>query len=383
MNIYNYLNDIDKLDAYSYSDLIKNYGEKLVNEVIEEMIEDNSENLAKFEYYVKKIIACNDFKVNAALDAYFNELGNIKTFNNDDNIRYLIEINKILDDINDILTKYMIIDDSMWLSDKIDKLIRDENITNDDLIKIKQLYNKYCNKRNELVNGNLKFVIYVVKKYSKISKEFDELVQYGNIGLMKAIEKYNISYNNNFTTYAYYWVMHSITRYGSMNDLSIKVSHRMVNLNVAMRKAKYKYTMLYGRTPTDSELAEILDISEKTIDDINRSFGNFVSLDSTVSADTSDGLLKDFIPDDNIDVEQEVITEQLVNDVRNLLKESLNERDYNIICHRFLLDNHKFLSLQEIGDIYGLSRERVRQIEEKTLAKLKIKGRMLMSYIER
>lgn len=140
--------------------------------------------------------------------------------------------------------------------------------------------------------------------------------------------------------------------------------------------------MLYGKTPTDSELAEILNISEKTIDDINCTFGKFVSLDSALSVDESDDMLKDFIPDDSVNVENEVITKHLVKEVRNILKESLSERDYNIICYRFSLDNHKFLSLQEIGELYGLSRERVRQIEAKTLSKLKVKGKTLMSYVD-
>lgn len=382
IEIYNYLNKIDKLDPYNYSNLIRKYDEKLVNEVIEEMIENNGDNLSKFEYYIKKIIVCDDSKVNAAFDAYLNELGDIKPFNNDDNMKYLIELNKITNDINNILSKYMIIDDSIWLCDKIDKFMNNKNITNEDLVNIKKLYKKYCDKRNDLVNGNLRFVIYVAKKFSRISKEFEELVQYGNIGLMKAIEKYDISYNNNFTTYAYYWVMQSITRNGSMDSLSMTVSHRLINLNIAIKKAKYKYTMIYGKAPTDSELAEILNISEKTIDDINRTFGKFVSLDSALSVDESDDMLKDFIPDDSVNVENEVITKHLVKEVRNILKESLSERDYDIICYRFSLDNHKFLSLQEIGELYGLSRERVRQIEAKTLSKLKVKGKTLMSYVD-
>lgn len=236
IEIYNYLNKIDKLDSYNYSNLIRKYDEKLVNEVIEEMIENNGDNLSKFEYYIKKIIVCDDSKVNAAFDAYLNELGDIKPFNNDDNMKYLIELNKITNDINNILSKYMIIDESIWLCDKIDNFMNNKNITNEDLVNIKKLYKKYCDKRNDLVNGNLRFVIYVAKKFSRISKEFEELVQYGNIGLMKAIEKYDISYNNNFTTYAYYWVMQSITRNGSMDSLSMTVSHRLINLNIAIKK---------------------------------------------------------------------------------------------------------------------------------------------------
>lgn len=380
--IYSYLKELKELNAYSYSYLIKKYDEKLVNEIIESLIEENNDNLIKYDYYVKKVIACDDLKVNNAFDAYISEMGKLKTYTNEDNDRDIKEITNIMNEIKGILLRYGDVDDSMWLSDRIDNFIQ-SNPDYNDLVEVKRLYKIFCDKRNDIVSGNLRFVIYVAKKYIKVSKEFEELVQYGNIGLMKAIEKYDISYNVNFTTYAYYWIMQSITRYGTLDSMPITVSHRLININLSIKKAKYELTMLYGRKPTDEEVAKHLNISIDLLNEVSCAFSRFVSLDDTLAVDESDDMLKNFIPDYNVNVEKEVIDGELVKDVREFLKNNLNERDYNVICHRFALDNHKFLSLQELGDMYGLSRERIRQIEFNSLARLKGKGRILRSYVER
>ncbi len=380
--ILNYLNMLNKLDSYSYSYLIQNFTEKLVNETIEELIEENSDNLSKFEYYVKKVIVCDDSKVNEAFNAYILELSNLVTYTNDDNMRVIREISVLIQNINDILSKYMVVDYSSWIADRIDNFMKCD-VSSDDLLEVKKLYQEFCDKRNMMVDGNLRFVIYVAKKFSKVSREFEELVQYGNMGLMKAIEKYDISYDNNFTTYAYYWIMQSITRYGAIDNVPLSVSYRVVYLNSSIKKARHDLTLLYGRTPTDKEVSERLNMSIDTINEVTRAVGKFVSLDDALIVDESEDKLIDFIPDDTVDVEREVITEQLVNDVRIFLKENLNERDYNVICHRYALDGHNFLRLQELGNFYGLSRERVRQIEENAIKKLKGKGRVLKSYIDR
>ena len=226
--------------------------------------------------------------------------------------------------------------------------------------------------REQLVNSNLKLVVSIAKKYREIP--FLDAIQEGNIGLMKAVEKFDYTLGFKFSTYATWWIRQAITRSIADQARTIRIPVHMYEHVRKMNAIDNEYLTKEGRLATDKELAERLDLTEMDIREKRRLTTIPISLNMTVGEDDhgDSNELEDFIEDPNNNTE-EFVNNMFMDEFRTAVfeKSTLTDREKFVIRLRFGFDDSKRYTLEEIGEILGVTRERVRQIESKALRKLK------------
>ena len=238
--------------------------------------------------------------------------------------------------------------------------------------KEKSLYAK-----KKLIQSNLRLVVSIAKRYIGQGVLFMDLVQEGSLGLIKAAEKYDYSRALKFSTYATWWIKQSIIRAISNHSKTIRIP---VHMNDKIRKYKRAYVDLSlkkGHEPTEKEIAEVLKINPKRIQTIKKSMiKEPISLDTPVTEDLS---IQDYISDNSYkSPDTESIKHGLRNDIGKILK-NLDSREKTILIHRFGLNGERVKTLEELGQILGFSKERIRQIENEALEKLR-KDKELSSF---
>lgn len=383
LDIYNFLNKIDKLDANNYSDLLKNYNENVVNNVIENMIEMDVKFISKFYYYISKVAYYDNIVTKTLYDAYSLDLNLIPVLTKEENFKLAKEINEIINEIKVVLKSVnYVYNDSSWISDIIEHYLE---ICSDLEVKkmLQKLYNTFVYKRNKLTEGNLKFVIFVGKKYIKNGIDIIDIIQYGNIGLMKACEKYEPSFNSCFSTYAYYWIKQNITKNISQVICPVSIPYALVSFNVLIKKCIKELKEEYGEEPNIYQIAEYTGFSVEKVIEIMQVFSDPVSLNDPInfSGDNDEYTLMDSLEDQKSNVFTKVLNKNLSKEVLDLLVNNLTDMEFNVLCHRYELNNCSFMTLREIGISLGVSRERVRQIEVKAINKIKRKAKHLVAYL--
>ena len=235
--------------------LINKYGEKIVNFVIEKMI-DMKVNINKFDYYIERIISNDDDFVNDDLfTVYLNDMNKIDMLSTSENNALAKDIYELICKIDELIGFI----DLIWVSDRIDEYIKICNDTNK-IREIKILYREFLDKRNKLVDANLRFVVCISRSFYRNNRDFNDIVQFGNIGLMKAIEKFDPKYNTNFSTYAYYWIKQNISKNISDLEMTVRVPYNLHSLNSLMKKMIRLYINENGCEPTDLEIADKIKI---------------------------------------------------------------------------------------------------------------------------
>lgn len=245
-----------------------------------------------------------------------------------------------------------------------------------------ELFNKYIkthdkNIKNNIILANSKLVVSIAKEIKKtVMPNIDllDLINEGNLGLIKSIDKFNPNKGTRFATYATYWIQCYIQRYVYQNSTVFKTS---VNFSRNARIFYHKLNDLQSktdRTYSPKELAEIFGIDEETVMLYFQFSTNHISLDERVGEE-QESSISDFVIDENsINPEEYVINNESINNLNNLIN-SLSEKEQNIIKLRFGFINDTPHTLEEIGQIYGVTRERIRQIESETLNKLLVKSK--------
>ncbi len=293
----------------------------------------------------------------------------------DDSVRlYLREIGKIplLNAEEELALAQEIVANRDELAEVQAKLAEDE-VTASERQKLETKARKLSKPKDKMAEANMRLVVSIAKRYSGRGLDFLDLIQEGNTGLLRAVEKFDPDKGFKFSTYATWWIRQAITRAIADQARTIRIPVHMVETINKLLRTQRRMTQELNREPTIEELAKELEMEPDKVEYVIKIKQDIQSLDAGVGRDDdeTDSVLQDFIEDEDSATPEESATAQLLKEQVQSVLSTLSDREQKIVRMRFGLDNGKSHTLEEVGQEFAVTRERIRQIEAKALAKLR------------
>ena len=295
------------------------------------------------------------------------DFNSIETIDNDDEESIEIEEPKTQESLNSVNS-----DDSVRIYlqqiGKIPLLSSEE-----ELEVAKKIYESQSEiARKVLINANLRLVVSIAKKYIGRGLSFLDLIQEGNMGLIKATEKFDYTKGYKFSTYATWWIQQSITRAIADKARIIRLPIHLIESINKIKKATMDLTTKLGRIPNKQEIADEMGIPVSKLTSIIKSTQSTISIDTPTGQKDDSNKIIDYIVDESTIAPDNIVSqESMLEDIKNML-DQLSQKERDVLILRFGLNNDgNKKTLDEIGSIYGVSRERIRQIENRAISKLK------------
>ena len=234
---------------------------------------------------------------------------------------------------------------------------------------------------DKLVRANLRFVVSVAKQYQNQGLSLADLINEGNVGLIKAAQRFDETKGFKFISYAVWWIRQAILQAVAEQSRMVRLPLNQVGFLSRVKKTASYLEQLYQRKPTIKEIADELDMSEEKVEAIMKINSKEVSMDAPVSSDDDLTFIDTVIPEDNDAADKEIVSETESAEIRRSLS-VLSEKERQVIIYYFGLDsnNHSY-TLEEIGYMMDMTRERVRQVKDKALKKLRLRSKKSLQHV--
>src|SRR5690554_1349408 len=299
-----------------------------------------------------------------------DETSGIRT---DDSVKmYLKEIGQIdLIDHAEEIRLAKIIETSKVASEQLKEYeAGDLDLEENDIRELEKLMYKGENAKNKLVSANYRLVVSIAKKYLNRGLLFLDLIQEGNMGLIRAVDKFDYTKGFKFSTYATWWIRQAITRAVADQARTIRIPVHMVETINKMARITRQLTQEFGREPTAAEIGEKMELTAERVQDIQRISREPISLEATVGEE-EDSSLGDFISDTSTLNPHESLLQDMTLQALDEILSTLTDREEKVLRLRYGLYDGNTYTLEEVGREFGVTRERIRQIEAKAMRKLK------------